>query len=59
VIGYLAAVEYVAISEWFIVITLALIAVVLAGIELVRSKGQNLTAWAVALLAVAVIVERL
>jgi hypothetical protein len=47
------------VSELVIVLVLAIIACVLSGIELARTKGQDLISWAVLAIAVAVIVDRL
>jgi len=46
-------------SELVIVLALAVIAVVLAGVELARTKGQDLLSWAVVALGAALIVDRL
>lgn len=42
-----------------IVTLLLAVALVLAAIDIVRSQGQSLTAWAAALIAVALLVGRL
>lgn len=46
-------------SDPLVVIVVAIIAGTLAATELIRSKGQALLAWAVLLLALAVLVDRL
>ncbi len=46
-------------SDLLIVIALAVVAAVLAGVELARTKGQDLLSWAVLLLALAAIIDRL
>ena len=46
-------------SDFIIVLVLAIGAAFLAGIELFRTRAQDLIAWAVLALALAVIVERL
>lgn len=45
-------------SELVIVLVLAVISAVLAGIELARTKGQSLTCWGLLALALAVIIEK-
>jgi len=40
-----------------VVLALAIVAVILAGIGLIQSKGQAMLAWAVLLLAIAVIID--
>ena len=46
-------------SDYIIVIVLAIIAGTLAATNLIRSKGQDLVSWAVLLLALALLVDRL
>lgn len=46
-------------SDYIVVIVLALIAGTIAAVELIRTKGQALTDWAVLLLALALLVDRL
>lgn len=46
-------------SELVIVLVLAIVAGVLAGVELARTRGQDLLSWAVLLLAVSILVDRL
>lgn len=41
-----------------ILLVLVIVALVLAAIDLIRSRGQSLTAWAVTFLAVALLWER-
>jgi cytochrome b subunit of formate dehydrogenase len=46
-------------SDYLIVLVLALVAALVSGIDIYRTKGQALTPWAVLALAVAVLVDRL
>lgn len=46
-------------SDYLVVVVTAIIAATIAGMELLRSKGQALLAWAVLLLALAILVDRL
>jgi hypothetical protein len=46
-------------SDFIVVIVLVLIAALLAGITLLRNRGQELLPWAVLALALAVLVDRL
>jgi uncharacterized membrane protein YfcA len=45
------------VSELVIVLVLSIVAGILAGVELARTRGQDLISWAVLLLAVALIVR--
>jgi hypothetical protein len=45
-------------SDFVIVLALVLLAAMLAGIELVRSKAQNMNAWAILVLALALLVDQ-
>jgi len=46
-------------SDPLVVIVVAIIAATLAGVELIRTKGQAILAWAVFLLCLAVLIDRL
>ena len=46
-------------SELVIVLVLAFVAGILAAVEVTRTRGQDLGAWAVLALAVAIVVDRL
>ena len=46
-------------SDPLVVIVVAIIGATIAAVELIRSKGQMLLAWAVLLLALAVLIDRL
>ena len=46
-------------SDFIVIVVLAIIAGTIAAVELIRSKGQALISWAVLLLALAVLVDRL
>jgi|RhiMethySRZTD1v2_1073278.scaffolds.fasta_scaffold578470_2 hypothetical protein len=46
-------------SDFVIVLVLVLLAALLAGVELVRSKAQDMNAWAILVLALAVLVDKL
>ena len=48
-----------AVSDPLVVIVVAIIAATIAGLELIRSKGQEALAWAVLLLSLAVLIDRL
>jgi len=45
-------------SDFVIVLALVLLAALLAGIELVRTKGQNMNAWATLVIALALLVDQ-
>jgi uncharacterized membrane protein YfcA len=45
------------VSELVIVLVLAIVAGILAGVELARTRGQDLISWGVLLLAVALVVR--
>jgi hypothetical protein len=47
------------VSDFVIVLVLVLLAALLAGVELVRSKAQDMNAWAILVLALAVLVDKL
>jgi hypothetical protein len=47
------------VSDPLVVIVVAIIAATLAGVELIRTKGQQILAWAVFLISLAVLVDRL
>jgi type IV secretory pathway VirB2 component (pilin) len=42
-----------------VALALAIVSIILAGVELIRTKGQSLLAWSVLVLAVAVTFSRL
>jgi hypothetical protein len=44
-------------SDAVIVLVLALVAALITGLELIRTRGQDLTCWAVLALAIAMIVD--
>jgi len=46
-------------SDFVIVLVLVLLAALLAGIALVRSRAQDMNAWAILMLALAVLVDKL
>jgi hypothetical protein len=46
-------------SDYIVIIVLAIIAGTIAAVELIRSKGQALSDWAILLLALALLVDRL
>ena len=46
-------------SELVIVLVLAIVAAILAAVELTRTRGQDLGSWGLLVLAVALIVDRL
>lgn len=46
-------------SDIVIVLVLAIVAAILAAVELMRTKGQDLAAWAILLIALALLVDRL
>jgi hypothetical protein len=46
-------------SDPLVVIVVAIIAATIAGLELIRTKGQEALAWAVLLLSLAVLIDRL
>ena len=46
-------------SDFVIVLVLVLLAALLAGIELLRTKGQGLGAWAILVIALAILVDKL
>jgi len=46
-------------SDFVIVLVLVLLAALLAGVELVRSKAQDMNAWAILVLALAILVDKL
>jgi hypothetical protein len=46
-------------SEIVVVLVLAIVAAVLAGVELARTRGQDLISWAVLLVALALVVRAL
>jgi archaellin len=45
-------------TESIVIIALALVAAIVAGVELVRTRGQALTDWAVLLLALAILLAQ-
>jgi hypothetical protein len=47
------------VTELVVVLVLAIIAAVLAGVEITRTRGQDLLSWAVLAVALAIIVDRL
>jgi hypothetical protein len=47
------------VSDPLVVIVVAIIAGTIAAIELIRTKGQEMLAWAVFLLSLAVLIDRL
>jgi hypothetical protein len=46
-------------NDLIVVVVLAIIAGTLATVELIRTKGQDLIAWAVLLLAIALVADKL
>jgi len=46
-------------SDPLVVIVVAIISATIAGLELIRTKGQEALAWAVLLRALAVLIDRL
>jgi hypothetical protein len=47
------------VSDFVIVLVLVLLAALLAGIELVRTRGQAMMPWAILVLALAILVDKL
>jgi uncharacterized membrane protein YfcA len=47
------------VTELVVVLVLTIIAAVLAGVEITRTRGQDLLSWAVLAVALALIVDRL
>lgn len=45
-------------SDFILVLALVLLAALLAGIELIRTRGQNMNAWATLVLALALLINQ-
>ena len=58
-VGFLKATVLGGIFVLFPVVVLAIIAGTLAVVELIRSKGQALTDWAILLIAIALVADKL
>ena len=45
-------------SDFILILALVLLAALLAGIELIRTRGQNMNAWATLVLALALLINQ-
>jgi hypothetical protein len=46
------------VSDFILVLALVMLAALLAGIELIRTRGQNMNAWATLVIALALLVDQ-